>query len=100
MWGGEGFACQVCDSVTELIVTRRDKAAPITVEGVADREIGIAAVTVCGKVWGIYAVPQEEGVTPFLCPQPRFIYCGRLNCQPGPGLCCLSQSTCALDRVP
>ena len=53
MWGGEGFACHVCEPVTELIVTRRDEGDPITFKGVAYSEIGVAAVTVCGKVWGI-----------------------------------------------
>ena len=57
-----------------LIVTRRDKADPLTVKGVADRELGMAYFTVCGKVWGLYTVPQEEGATPLLYPQPRPIY--------------------------
>ena len=30
-------------------MTRRDEAAPLTVKGVADCELGIAAITVCGK---------------------------------------------------
>ena len=46
-------------------MTRRDEDAPLTVEGVAYRELGVAAVTVGGKVWGTEAIPQEEGVTPF-----------------------------------
>ena len=70
----------------ELILMHRDESAPLTVKGVADRELGMAAVTVCGKVWGIYAIPQEEGVTPFLCPQIRPIYFGRLHFQSGPCL--------------
>ena len=37
----------------ELIVTRRDEAAPLTVKGMDELELGMAAVTVCGKVWGI-----------------------------------------------
>ena len=53
MGGGEGFACQVCNPITKLIVMLRDEASPLTVKGVADRELGVEAVTVCGKVWGI-----------------------------------------------
>ena len=53
MRGSEGFSGQVCDPVPELIMTRRDKAAPLAVKGVADCKFGIAAVTVFGKVWGI-----------------------------------------------
>ena len=53
MGGGEVFACQVCVPVTELIVTRREKDAPLTGKGVADRELGVLAVTVCGKVYRI-----------------------------------------------
>ena len=81
-------------------MTRRDEAAPLTVEGVADSEIGVADVTVCGKVWGLYAILQEEGVTPFLCPKIRPIYCGQLYCQPGPSIFRPSQLTCVLDRGP
>ena len=43
---------------------------------------------------------QKKGVPPFLCPHLCSIYCGRLHCQPGLGLCRLSQSMCALDRGP
>ena len=65
--GGEGFACQVSYPVTELIVTRRDEADLFTVKGVTDQELGLAAVAVCREVWGIYSIPKEEGLTPFLC---------------------------------
>ena len=92
MGGGEGFALLVFYPVTEIVVTRRGKAALFTFKGVTDRELGLVAVAVCGEVWGIKAIPQEEGITPFLCPQLRPIYCGRLHCQPGSGLCRLSQS--------
>ena len=47
MGGSEGFACQVCYSLTELVVTRRDDAALFTVEGVTDLELGLAAITMC-----------------------------------------------------
>ena len=66
MGGGEGFAYQVCYPVAELVVTLCDKAALFTVKGVTDRELGLAAITVCWEVWGIDAIPQEEGVEKFL----------------------------------
>ena len=94
MGGGEGFEYQVCYPVTELVVTRRDGAAIFVVNSMTDRELGLAAVVVCWEVRGIKAIPQEEGVTAFLCPQLRPIYCGRLHCQPGTGLCLSSQLTC------
>ena len=53
MRGGEGLERQIRDPVTDLIVTRRDKAAPLAIKGVAYGESGIAAVTVFGEVWGI-----------------------------------------------
>ena len=53
MRGSEGFAGQVCDPVPELIMTRRDEAAPLSVEGVENCKFGVAAVAVFGKVWGI-----------------------------------------------
>ena len=36
MVGGEGFASQVCYTVTELVVTRHDEAVIFTVKGVTD----------------------------------------------------------------
>ena len=92
--GGEGFACQVCYPATELVVTRRDEAALFVVKGVTDGELGLTAITVCWEFRGIEAIPQEEGVKPFLCPQFRPIDYGRLHCKPGPGLCRLLQSMC------
>ena len=94
MGGGEGFACQLCYPVTELVVTRRDKAALFAVKGVTDGALGLAAIAVCWEFQGLKAIPQEEGAMPFLCPKLRTIDCGRMHCQPGPGLCCSSQSTC------
>ena len=73
------MACQVCYSVTKLIVMRRDETALFAIKGVTDRELGLAAVTVCRGVWGLVAIPQEEVVTPFLCPHLRPIYCERLH---------------------
>ena len=82
----EGLAGQVCYPVTELIVTRRDEAAFFTVKGVTDGELGLEAIAVCSEVRGLKAIPQEEGVASFLCPQICPIDCGRLYCQPGPGI--------------
>ena len=66
--GGEGLSIQICYSVTELVVTRRDKATFFEVKGVTDRKLGLTSVTVRGKVQGLQAMPQEEGVAPFLGP--------------------------------
>ena len=53
MRGGESLARQIHDPVMELIVTRRDEATPLAIEGVANKELGIAAVAVFGEVWGL-----------------------------------------------
>ena len=53
VWGGEGFVCQVCYPVTEIIVMCCDKAALLAVKGVADWGLVIEAVVVCGTVWGL-----------------------------------------------
>ena len=37
-------------------MTRRDKAAPLAVKGMAYGKSGVSAITVMGEVWGIYAV--------------------------------------------
>ena len=68
MGGSEGLSGKVCYPVTELIVTRRDKAALFEVKGVTDRKPRLAPVAVLGKVWGLQAIPQKEGVAPFLGP--------------------------------
>ena len=49
----EGFTDQVCGLVMDLVVTLRDKAAPLAVKGVSYGEIGVAAIAVFGEVWGI-----------------------------------------------
>ena len=64
--GGESPARQIRDPVTELIVTHRDKATPRAVEGVENGKLGVAAVTVFREVWGLKAIAQEGGITPFL----------------------------------
>ena len=48
---GESPARQIRDPVTELIVTRRDEATPLAVEGVADGEFGVAAVAMFREFW-------------------------------------------------
>ena len=64
--GGESPARQIRDPVTELIMTRRDEATPLAVEGVANGKLGVAAVAVLGEVWGLKAIAQEGGIAPFL----------------------------------
>ena len=51
--GSEGFSGQVYDPVPDLIMTCRDKATPIAVQGMANGKFGVVAVTVFGEVWGI-----------------------------------------------
>ena len=75
MSGGESPARQIRDPVTELIVTRRDEATPLAVKGVADGKPGVAAATVFGEVWGLEAIAQEGGISPFLRSQLSPIDC-------------------------
>ena len=49
----EVFSGQVRNPFTELVVTRHDKATPISVEGMAYGEIGVAVVAVFGEVLGL-----------------------------------------------
>ena len=49
----EGFSGQFCDPVMEIVVTRRDKAAPLAVEGIPYGEIGVEPVTLFQEVWGL-----------------------------------------------
>ena len=44
---------QIRDPVTELIMTRRDEANPLEVEGVKNGKFGVESVTVFGEVWGL-----------------------------------------------
>ena len=46
----EVFTGQVCDPVTEIILTRHGEATPLAVKGMADGEIGVVAITVFGEV--------------------------------------------------
>ena len=48
----EGLAGQVSYPVTELIVTRRDKAALLTVKGVTDCEPRLTSIAMRWEVWG------------------------------------------------
>ena len=75
MRGGEGLARQICDLVTELIVTRLDEATPLAIKGVVYGESGIAAVAVFGEVRGLETIAQEGGISPFLRSQIRPVYC-------------------------
>ena len=51
--GGDRFYSQVRDPVTELVVTRRDKAALLAVKSIADGKRGVASIAVMREVWGI-----------------------------------------------
>ena len=53
MIGGKGSSRHVHDPITELVVTLRDNAAPLTVKVVAYIKGGVAAITVTGEVWGL-----------------------------------------------
>ena len=54
--GGEGFACEVSNPITELVVTSCDEAALVTTKGMKDRKFSVTEIAVRGEVWGIYAV--------------------------------------------
>ena len=43
----------------EIVSMRYDKAAPLTVKGVAYGKIVVVAVAVMREVWRIYAISQE-----------------------------------------
>ena len=49
----EGFASQVRDPVTNLVVARLIKAAPIAVMGMHYGDIGVAAIAVFEEVWRV-----------------------------------------------
>ena len=49
----EIFSSQVRNPVTELVVTRCDKAAPLIVKGLAYGKGSVAAVAVMREVWGL-----------------------------------------------
>ena len=74
----KGFSGQVLDPVTELVMTLRYNASPLTIEGAANRKVCVAAVTLMVEVWGIWAILQEEGILSFLRTQFYPLYPGRL----------------------
>ena len=74
-------------------MTRRDEATPLSVEGVTDGKQGLAAVAVFGGVWGLEAIAQEGGISPFLRSQLSPVDCRRLHRLPGPRFRRPSQST-------
>ena len=53
MRGGEIFTGQVRDPVTELFVTRREKAATLAVKVMADGKSVVVAIALMMYVWGI-----------------------------------------------
>ena len=73
--GGESPARQIRDPVTELIVTRRDEATPLAVEGVVNVNPGVAAVALFGEVWCLKAIAHEGGISPFLRSQLSPVDC-------------------------
>ena len=50
---GETFSGQFCNPITDIVVTRQDKDAPLAFKGVVDGKNGVAAVAVIREVWGI-----------------------------------------------
>ena len=53
MRGGKFFSGQVSDPFTELVVTRREKAATLTVEGMPYIEGDVAVVALVRETWWI-----------------------------------------------
>ena len=56
MQRGGGFACEVSDPITELIVTNRDEAALLAIQGVINEKLGVAAVAVIWEACKLYDV--------------------------------------------
>ena len=52
MQGGEGFYCKVGYPIMYLVMTSRDEAVLLTIQGMAYGKFGIADI----EVWGLYAV--------------------------------------------
>ena len=53
MSGGEGFSRQAYNPAPDIVMTRCEKAAPLSKEGVRNGEFDVAAITIIGEVWGI-----------------------------------------------
>ena len=51
MRGDESFSGQVGDPVTDLVMTRHDRADPLTAKVMAYRKGGVAAAAVMREVW-------------------------------------------------
>ena len=66
--GGEGPSWKVGDPITEIVVTRRDEAALISVQGVEDCEVRPTSITMGQKVGWLDVIAKEEGVPPILRP--------------------------------
>ena len=49
--GGEGFACKVRNPITELVVTIHDDAAILSIQGLSNVKLGVAAVAMRWEVW-------------------------------------------------
>ena len=82
----KGFTVQDRNPVTELIVMRRYKTAPISVEGMVNLEAGVVFVSEFREIWGIWSILQEEDISPFLRIQFCIIYHLCLHCYPCPRL--------------
>ena len=82
----EVFACEVNETITELVVTSGDEDALLEIKGSTYGKIGVAYLTVSWEVWSIYAVLYKEGVAPLLSPQLFPIHHGQKHSNPGPCL--------------
>ena len=82
--GGEGFACQVCYAVIELVVSCRDKAALLAVKGVTDRELGLTAVALCWEVRGAQGHTAGRGrhAIPVLPDPSHLLWTAALSSMP------------------
>ena len=68
MCGVEGLARKVGDPTTELVVTRRDEASFIAVEGVLYGKFRAASIAMVWKVRWLDVIVKEEGIYPILQP--------------------------------
>ena len=46
-----GCINKICNPIQELAMTRREKTAPLSIEGMTNGEFGVASVTVIREVW-------------------------------------------------
>ena len=80
-------------------MTRCDEAALFAVKGVTDQEPILTHVTILGKVRGLQATLQKEGIAPFMHPQLCSVDCRWQHHESGPSLCRSLQATCMQYRV-